>query len=533
MPTYVVTAPDGKKYRVTAPEGASEQEVMARVAKPGKQAKKPTSFWQGVAEGVAEPFNNAARALEYGAEKIGVAGALNSVGEALGMAPSVERAEQNQQQRIKKSPYRGSGAGKFVGNIAGTLPTALIPGGAFAQGAAAGALLTKSRDLPGIATDALIGGAAGKAGELATRGIARAINPRVAPVVKRLKEQGVRMTPGQIMGAKDTAVGRVVKATEDKASSIPVVGDLISGARRRSVEDFNRAALGEPLKSIGKALPKTAGIGHEGIAHVERELGKAYDDILPKLSATGDSQFLDDLVNIHSEAQTMAPQRAEQFNSILKDLSRFWKPGNILSGKDLKAVEARLGDRIRNYGSGADPDARDLANALRQVQGSIRDLAARQNPAEAARLNAINEGWAKFTRAQRAAAFSKEGIFTPGQLATAARTMDKSGRKAATARGEGLMQGLAEDAQSVLPSAIPDSGTAGRLLPLILGGTGYISPPAAIAGGAAMLPYTSAGGRAAEWLLTGRQGEAARGLSDLVRSSAPVMIGGAATLPAQ
>lgn len=31
MPTYVVTGPDGRKYRVTAPDGATKEQVLAYV----------------------------------------------------------------------------------------------------------------------------------------------------------------------------------------------------------------------------------------------------------------------------------------------------------------------------------------------------------------------------------------------------------------------------------------------------------------------------------------------------------------------
>ena len=534
-----VRMPDGTVIR-NVPEGTTRAQLMARVSKakaapaPAKQAK-PKSFLQGVGEGILTPFNNAARALETGAEKIGIAKPLNAVGEFLGMAPSVQAAERTQQQTVARSPYRGSGAGKFVGNIVGTLPTAAIPGGILAQGAAGGALLTNARNPQGVLTDAAIGAAAGKVGEKAMRGIANIVSPRVAPVVQRLKAQGVKMTPGQILGANDTAIGRMAKATEDRVAGLPLIGDMVSAARRRSVESFNKAALNEPLKSIGKSLPDNVGIGHDAIRHVERTLGQAYDDVLPRLAARADDNFYDDLARISSEAQTMLPQRADQLSNIMNaDVRRFFKPDGTIDGKGLKAIETRLGQRIRNYAGGADPDARDLANALQGVQASIRDMAARQNPKYAPQLRKINEGWAKFIRTQRAAAGAKEGVFTPGQLRTATRVSDSSGRKAASARGEALMQQLAEDAQSVLPSAIPDSGTAGRAaLGLGLGGAGYFSPGAALAGGAAVLPYTKAGGKAAEWLLTGRQGQTFAGLADLFRALGPQAAIGSTALTAQ
>ncbi|QOT71929.1 hypothetical protein H5V43_01765 [Sphingobium fuliginis] len=473
-----------------------------------------------------EPLNNAARALEYGLDKVGIAKPIQQLGASLGMAPSVDAAEASQRRKAASAPTRGSTAGRIIGNVVGTLPTAALPGGVLAQGAASGALLTKGRDPSTIARDAIIGAIAGKVGEKATKAVAAAVSPRVAPAVQRLKDAGVIMTPGQILGAGNSRVGQVLKAAEDRLGSVPVVGDLVANARRRSIESFNQAALNQPLQSIGKTLPKGA-VGHDGIAAVEQQLGSAYDDILPQLSARADQPFMDDLARYAQEADTLLPERAAQFGRIMQsDVGKHFDASGNLTGEGLKAMESRLGKRIRTYGTSTDPDATDMAGLLRQVQSSLRDMAARQNPSQADRLRQINEGFAKFTRVQNAAAKANEGIFTPGQLRTASRVMDSSTRKGASARGSALMQQLADDAQAILPSDVPDSGTAGRLAAL-LGGAGYIEPNAAIAGGLAMLPYTQAGGRAADWLLTGRQGPVASGLADLLRLAAPIGAGGA------
>lgn len=529
-----VRLPDGTIVR-NVPEGTTRAQLMARVGKAQpKQDNRPTSFWRGVGEGIMEPLNNAARALEYGLDKVGLAEPLQQAGAALGMAPSVDAAEATQRRNAATAPTRGSGMGRFVGNVAGTLPTAAIPGGILAQGAASGALLTKGRDPSTIARDALIGAIAGKVGDKAMKGAAAAVSPRVAPAVQRLKAAGVRLTPGQILGAKDNTVGRIVKSVEDKASSVPVLGDLISNARRRSIEDFNRAAMDEPLKSIGQKLPASAGMGHDAISAIEGQLGAAYDDVLPRLSVGADSQFMDDLARVASESDTLLPERAAQFRRIMEsDVGKNFAPDGGLTGEGLKAIESRLGKRIRTYGKGVDPDASDMADLIRQVQANVREMAARQNPTEAARLRAINEGYAKFTRVQNAASKANEGVFTPGQLRTATRIMDTSGRKGASARGDALLQSLAEDAQSILPSSVPDSGTPGRLAALLggLGGVGYIEPTAAIAGSAAMLPYTKMGGKAADWLLTGRQGPVATSLADLLRLAAPIGAGSAVAAP--
>jgi hypothetical protein len=82
-------------------------------------------------------------------------------------------------------------------------------------------------------------------------------------------------------------------------------------------------------------------------------------------------------------------------------------------------------------------------------------------------------------------------MFTAAQLAQAVRQMDTSTRKGAVARGNALMQDLSDAGVNVLPSKVPDSGTAARLAVggSLLGGTHYLSPELAIGAGALTLPY--------------------------------------------
>ena len=59
-----------------------------------------------------------------------------------------------------------------------------------------------------------------------------------------LAKEGIRLTPG-------AECGGWLKALEDKATSIPFVGDIIQGARKKGIEDFNRAALERATFPVG------------------------------------------------------------------------------------------------------------------------------------------------------------------------------------------------------------------------------------------------------------------------------------------
>jgi hypothetical protein len=51
MPTFNITAPDGTQYRVTAPEGATEQDALAKVQEQHAAAENDKGFFQRLSEG--------------------------------------------------------------------------------------------------------------------------------------------------------------------------------------------------------------------------------------------------------------------------------------------------------------------------------------------------------------------------------------------------------------------------------------------------------------------------------------------------
>ncbi|MCX8566899.1 MAG: hypothetical protein ON057_001626 [Glomeribacter sp. 1016415] len=100
--------------------------------------------------------------------------------------------------------------------------------------------------------------------------------------VKVLLEEGITPTPGQIMGG-------TAQRIEDKLTSVPIVGDAITSARRRAVKDLNRAAYHQALDPIEKNIPNE--VGREGVDTVSRQLSDACNKLLPNLKFRADSQF--------------------------------------------------------------------------------------------------------------------------------------------------------------------------------------------------------------------------------------------------
>jgi hypothetical protein len=264
----------------------------------------------------------------------------------------------------------------------------------------------------------------------------------------RLQAEGVPLTPGQKAGG---------------ATSIPLVGDVVRGAKVRSVEGFNRAVINRSLKPIGEELPKDVKTGREAVAYAGDRLSQGYDTILSRVVVQTDPQFNADIAAIQQAGASLPDAAQAQLARVIDQIVTRRMQGQV-DGATVKSIESEVGKLAADYSGSAVASERQLGELIGGLRGAIRDQVARSNPREAAALSKLDEGWANLTIAERAAAQGKDGVFTPSQARTAMRQGDRSVRKRSTARGEARMQQLIDDGQSVLPSSIPESGTAGRLM---------------------------------------------------------------------
>jgi hypothetical protein len=412
--------------------------------------------------------------LEGGARALAGYSKLNPLNYITG-APEA-RVNANVQKMFEAEHAKGVRPGLFgriVGEVAGTAPT-LAMGGPITQGALQGAILSEGTNPLAVAGDAALGGAASKLADVGLNRLKGAAESAARPVVKALTDRGVSLTPGEILGGG-------VKALEDKATSLPFVGNTIRQARGRSLDTFNRGAVQQVLDPIGVQIPKTVSTGHDAVAFAQDALSEAYDRILPHVKVSPDAQFAADMQALAPEIKMLPAARQEQVQAMIANAFHGIK--GSADGPAFKRAESRLGTQIRQYMGSQDGDQRAMAGVLQEVQANMRELLARQNPAVADQLRAVNSGYALLTRVERAAAAgnSNHGVFSPSTLKQAAKTEDRSVRKRVSARGEGLLQQFAEAGKDVLKS-LPDSGTAGRM---------NLLNPVALAAGAAINPLAA------------------------------------------
>jgi len=428
-------------------------------------------------------------------------------------------------------------AGGITGNIAGGILSAgLLPAvntlkGAAAVGAGLG-LVQPAVDTQERAMNTGIGAIGGGAGQAIATGLARVAAPQTSAAVKGLMAEGITPTPGQILGGS-------FKRAEDGLTSVPIVGDAIKSAQRRAAGDMNTAAMNRALKPVGEALPKGLQ-GREAVEYVGTTLGKKYDALLPKLATQADDEFVNQTTTLKSLVQNgnMGEAEAAQFGKILNNqvLNKF-QGNNSVTGETIKQMDGELGRLSGNYLRDPSADKRQLGEAIGELQSNLRDLMTRTNPDYAKELKTINTGYANFKRIQRASAGvgAEDGIFSPAQLQSAVKAMDRSKDKRGFSEGRALMQDLSEPAKSALGASVPDSGTPYRLM-ATMGATGAagagLGVPGAIGMMAAPVMYSKAGQAAMAAMLTKRP-EGAQRLADLLRLTGGGAAAGGAALAVQ
>lgn len=407
--------------------------------------------------------------------------------------------------RAQEAPYREAApTAALVGEMVGATPIPAGVGarlalgarpllGAMATGAAAGALDPTSGQ--NFLREKAIQMGLGAAGGGIVHGVGTAaaglIGPRLSPAANTLAQAGVRLTPGQMA---DGAGRRV----EDALASVPGVGVMIRGAQRQGVEDFNRAALDEALAPIGGKIGPKVAAGRDAIGDAQRQTSAFYDKLLKGARFKVDAQFATDVANLKGMVKALPDQQAAQFDAILNQrVGKRLSPTGTMDGETFKDVESELTNLANRYRRSPMAGEKDLGDALDELKHQLRDGLERSNPGIAPELAKANRAYAMLSRVEDASMRrgTADGIFTPADLLGAVRgDARRTGRRKSFARGDALMQGLAEAAQGVLPQRVPDSGTPERLATMGLLGLGemshYLNPWTLAGIGAAALPYT-------------------------------------------
>lgn len=547
MPIARFQMPDGRIARFEVPEGTSPEQAQSMIEAEAAKMTKPLSAGEKFTTGMADPIHGGAqlltKMLPEGIVKAG--NALNNwLAENTGIVYKLPEGGVDQQVREREQAYQSQRAAagesgidwwRMGGNVvspanvalARAIPIAATLPGKVAAGVAGGA--ASSAVAPVTSGDFAsekqkqigIGAVTGGITPVVTSGVARAISPKasVNPDLLMLKEAGVKPTLGQSLGG-------VAGNLEQKATSIPFVGNAIADKRRQAVEQFNKAAINRTLEPIGQSVDE---IGTAGVQKAGDLIGKAYDDALNQIKYVKfDKQFQQDFTQLKSMASGLTPEMEKLFNKKVSSVlgSRVSKINTMLP-ETFKKAESELGSIASSYSKSALASEKELGDALKQVQALLREQAVRSNPDASSALQAANKAWANLVRIEGAskAAQNAGGIFSPAQLAGAVRAADQSVRKRAVGRGTALMQDLSTAGQNILGNTVPDSGTAGRMIPAL--GLGYGASIDPVVTGAGLAGGTLLYSNPVQSLLRGAftsRPQQAQAVAESLRKTSPALI---------
>lgn len=378
-----------------------------------------------------------------------------------------------------------------------------------------------------------VGALGGMSGTALGRGVANVVAPRLTEAAQKLIGEGVNLTPGQMMGG-------VLRKVEDKLTSVPLLGDIIDYSRTKGIEEFNKAAYKRALEPIGGVVPKET--GRAGVESVKTQISDAYNTLLPKMKFVPDQDLIQGINNLPKTVTGLPKPEAKTVVDNIKEIIKKHTPDEgVITGKSYQAIEQDIDKLASAFKGGRGTDA-FVYDAYKNALAQVRQGLQRSNPEYADELGNINKAFANFARIRKAGSMANtQEMITPSQLASAVKAADESAGKGSTATGKALMQDLTDAGVQVLPSKIPDSGTAGRsaLVNALMGagaGAGGASafqafPTVTTVGaglaGAAAAPYLP-GVRNLVTTAVGKRPQSAKKLADAIRELAPYLAAPAA-----
>lgn len=490
MPTYEITSPTGEVYEVTAPDGASEAEILSYAQNQFSQPPKPSFMssvantlgdtWEGVKNGVfgfgdeiQAGLSAAVNAPEYAkAADIPYPDALKTV-----YNDSLSGLRQEQQTAQENSPLAYLG-----GNIAGTLAT--------------GAGLANA---------------------------ATAIAPRLSNAVSGYASSRPIAT-GATVGASQGGVAGFGNGESDIAS--------------RAENAANNAILGGAVGGLAGGVVsgisgRLASKGSKRLtaADVRQQASEAYkraDQVGGALKPQFTDKFIDNL-------QFLRPQTAEGKivggeNAATSVLNRFeGLRGKPITLQGANEIDKILGDEIDNFVDPLTGKVTEIGKKLLDVQSTLRNQIDSATQADivgtregfealkdgrklwskAARLNDIERILQKADSADNKATVIKNGFASLANNPKRLRGYNDTEKAAIKAAAK---TGLATDILKVLGSRLGPIG-AGVV------GTAGAGPIGGLAAGALTYGTSAAARRAAEAIQAGK----AANVADLIANGAPII----------
>jgi hypothetical protein len=390
MPTYEVTAPNGKKYQI-AGDGTAEQ-ALAHFQQRYTSTFDPSEV-DPSSQGFKDKYGPTAPAskgiLTTGGEFRDVAAGAgkSAVDLARGAGQIVGRVsnEDVQASRELDAPLMASGAGKvgnIAGNIAVTAPALAIPGantviGAATVGGVLGALQPTTSTAERV-TNTAVGAVAGGGAQLVGQKIAGFIGKRIQARTTAAATQQSQNAVRDATLAEARRAGYVVPPSTTNPTVLNRIAESVSGkAATQQTAAVRNQSVTNRLIRTDLGLPESAPLTRQTLDGVRKQAGNVYKAVKSAGEITVDSQYLDDLAALTKSVDEVAQD---------------FPDANVAAGKEVnELVDTLLRDRFRagsaveytkqlrhaasaNLAHGADPTRKALGLAQRDAAGALEEM---------------------------------------------------------------------------------------------------------------------------------------------------------------
>jgi hypothetical protein len=475
MPEFNITSPSGEKYRVTAPEGASEADVMARVKQASAkadEANKPSGF--------ADFFKSIPG---------GLLGGLSAAASAGGEAAVLEMGQQEQMpgmpsageveaslggDRLHKPQTRAGRFGRTAGEFLGNPASWVGPGGPVAKGVSAASAAIGS-EAAGQATEGtklegparFVGAVAGGQAPAAALRIASPLAVPAGRAATRdiLRAEGVEPTAGEITGS------RPLRTAESHLGNAPGSGSAFQRAKDVELQQYTAAALRRGGENVNINDLHT-GVEPDVVTRSFDRIAGNLERVATRLPIVRDQRLGDDITRINAElVAERLPQ--DSINRIVAQMENTWNAfvpdarGRAVMDGGTYQAHTRHGTPLQRAIDDPDPNVAYYATRVRSALDDAMERTAtgRGTRPGVGRQQALQDlrdarrQWYNMLVISRAIASNPDGLITPQKLRQLLTSSDD--KKIQYAAGRGDLNELTRAGTSMM-QPIPNSGTAER-----------------------------------------------------------------------
>jgi hypothetical protein len=373
MATFEITSPDGRKFRVTGPEGATREDALAKVqAQYSQQPEKPEyvtghNTVMGALKGASDIGATLLSPVDFALNKLGITDKTNK-----------ERREQLKQFFSENADPESVGfkVGEIGTQIAGTAGV----GGVLAKGAQA------------------VGAAPKIASALQSGGFSLG-SPAATTVGGKAADMALRMGAGGATGAAMT--GMVDPENMGTGAALgaalpPAVG--VAGAVGRGIKNLATHTLGSTTGAGSEAIKQAYRAGQTGSGEFLKNMrGESqFDDVvltakqgLQKMRADRAAEYRSGMINIKGDKSVLDMKPIAQAVDDIKSAGFF--KGKAVNEKAAGTLK-EIADKVDDWATSSPKDFHtpEGLDALKKAIGDIRDSTQFGTPARRAADDVYN-----------------------------------------------------------------------------------------------------------------------------------------------